>query len=45
MMFVNEMENELINQITMEKLVKSLIKLNKDKIQTDALEEYELLEK
>jgi hypothetical protein len=43
--FVDEMGKELIDQITIEKLVKSLIKLNADKIWTDALEEYELLDK
>lgn len=43
--FVDEMDKELIDQNTIEKLVKSLIKLNADKIWTDALEEYELLDK
>jgi hypothetical protein len=35
----------VIDQITIEKLVKSLIKLNADKIWIYALEEYELLDK
>lgn len=43
--FVKEIGKEVLDQFSIEKLVKSLIKLNAEKIWTDALEEYELLDK
>lgn len=43
--FIDEMSKDLIDQTTIEKLAKSLIKLNADKIWIDAIEEYELLDK
>jgi len=42
--FVEEMNKESIDQKTIELLVKSLIEINSEKIWTDALEEYKLIQ-
>ncbi len=43
--FIEEMEKENFNQESIGSLVKEILKLNKDHIWTDALEEYGLMEK
>lgn len=42
-LFINEMDNEHLNQKIITGLVKKIISLNKERIWNDALEEYELL--
>lgn len=42
--FIGEMESENLNQETISRLVKEIIKLNKDHIWIDAIQEYGLIE-
>lgn len=42
--FVKEMNKEIIDQKTIEQLVKRLIMINSEQIWTDALREYEIIE-
>ncbi len=43
--FIGEIEKKKLNQETMKILVKEVIKINKEYIWTDAIEEYGLIEK